>query len=57
MLASGLPGVVILGLAALGVEPRAGARIVIENPACVAKTFPEYFDELEKLTLRAAPPT
>jgi len=30
---------------------------VIENPACVAKTFPEYFDELEKLTPRAAPPT
>ncbi len=34
-------------LAACGGEP-----IVIENPACVAKTFPEYFRELEKLTLR-----
>jgi 3-phosphoshikimate 1-carboxyvinyltransferase len=34
-------------LAACGGEP-----IVIENPACVAKTFPEYFDELEKLTRR-----
>jgi 3-phosphoshikimate 1-carboxyvinyltransferase len=32
-----------------------GAPIVIEDPACVAKTFPEYFDELEKLTLRADP--
>jgi 3-phosphoshikimate 1-carboxyvinyltransferase len=29
-----------------------GEQIVIENPACVAKTFPEYFDELEKLTRR-----
>jgi len=34
-------------LAACGGEP-----IVIENPGCVAKTFPAYFDELEKLTLR-----
>jgi 3-phosphoshikimate 1-carboxyvinyltransferase len=33
-------------LAACGGEP-----IVIENPACVAKTFPEYFDELDKLTI------
>jgi 3-phosphoshikimate 1-carboxyvinyltransferase len=30
-----------------------GAPVVIENPACVAKTFPEYFDELERLTVRA----
>lgn len=34
-------------LAACGGEP-----IVIENPACVAKTFPTYFDELEHLTVR-----
>ncbi|MGH7335165.1 MAG: 3-phosphoshikimate 1-carboxyvinyltransferase [Candidatus Rokuibacteriota bacterium] len=29
-----------------------GEAIVIENPSCVAKTFPAYFDELERLTLR-----
>jgi len=29
-----------------------GAPVVIENPACVAKTFPEFFDELERLTAR-----
>jgi 3-phosphoshikimate 1-carboxyvinyltransferase len=34
-------------LAACGGEP-----IVIENPACVAKTFPEYFEELDHLTVR-----
>jgi 3-phosphoshikimate 1-carboxyvinyltransferase len=34
-------------LAACGGEP-----IVIENPGCVAKTFPTYFDELEHLTGR-----
>jgi 3-phosphoshikimate 1-carboxyvinyltransferase len=34
-------------LAACGGEP-----IVIENPGCVAKTFPTYFDELEHLTVR-----
>lgn len=34
-------------LAACGGEP-----VVIENPACVAKTFPTYFDELEHLTVR-----
>ena len=34
-------------LAACGGEP-----VVIENPACVAKTFPEYFDELAHLTVR-----
>lgn len=34
-------------LAACGGEP-----IVIENPGCVTKTFPAYFDQLEKLTLR-----
>jgi 3-phosphoshikimate 1-carboxyvinyltransferase len=33
-------------LAACGGQP-----IVIENPACVAKTFPEYFAELEHLTV------
>jgi len=33
-------------LAACGGEP-----VVIENPACVAKTFPEYFDELEHLAV------
>jgi len=32
-------------LAACGGEP-----IVIENPSCVAKTFPRYFDELAHLT-------
>jgi 3-phosphoshikimate 1-carboxyvinyltransferase len=32
-------------LAACGGEP-----IVIENPACVAKTFPGYFGELARLT-------
>ena len=36
-------------LAACGSEP-----VVIENPACVAKTFPEYFEELAHLTLPAA---
>ncbi len=35
-------------LAACGPVP-----VVIENPACVAKTFPEYFDELEHLTVPA----
>ncbi|HUG38644.1 MAG TPA: 3-phosphoshikimate 1-carboxyvinyltransferase, partial [Candidatus Limnocylindrales bacterium] len=30
-----------------------GTFVVIENPACVAKTFPEYFDELERLTVGA----
>jgi 3-phosphoshikimate 1-carboxyvinyltransferase len=34
-------------LAACGGEP-----IAIENPACVAKTFPTYFDELDRLTVR-----
>jgi 3-phosphoshikimate 1-carboxyvinyltransferase len=34
-------------LAACGGEP-----VVIENPACVAKTFPEYWDELDRLTVR-----
>ena len=33
-------------LAACGGEP-----IVIENPSCVAKTFPEYFAELARLTV------
>ena len=28
-----------------------GEPIVIENPVCVAKTFPEYFDELARLTV------
>src|SRR5262245_13404177 len=37
-------------LAACGGEP-----VVIENPACVAKTFPKYFDELERLTTRGSP--
>ena len=23
--------------------------IVIKNPACVAKTYPDFFDDLEKL--------
>jgi 3-phosphoshikimate 1-carboxyvinyltransferase len=32
-------------LAACGGKP-----VVIENPACVAKTFPAYFDELAHLT-------
>jgi 3-phosphoshikimate 1-carboxyvinyltransferase len=36
-------------LAACGGEP-----IVIENPACVAKTFPEYFEELAHLTVPAS---
>jgi 3-phosphoshikimate 1-carboxyvinyltransferase len=36
-------------LAACGGEP-----IVIENPACVAKTFPEYFDKLAHLTVPGA---
>jgi len=31
-----------------------GAPIVIENPACVAKTFPEYFEELAHLTVPAS---
>ncbi len=35
-------------LAACGGEP-----VVIENPACVAKTFPGYFDELAHLTAPA----
>jgi 3-phosphoshikimate 1-carboxyvinyltransferase len=34
----------VLGLAAHGID--------ILNPACVSKTFPEYFGELEKLTGR-----
>jgi len=29
------------------------APVVIENPACVAKTFPSYFTELEHLTVPA----
>ena len=29
-----------------------GEAVVIENPACVAKTFPAYFDELAHLTVR-----
>jgi len=33
-------------LAACGGEP-----VVIENPACVGKTFPAYFDELRHLTV------
>jgi len=33
-------------LAACGSEP-----VVIENPGCVAKTFPEYFEELAHLTV------
>jgi 3-phosphoshikimate 1-carboxyvinyltransferase len=36
-------------LAACGGEP-----VIIENPACVAKTFPEYFDELERLAVHGA---
>src|SRR5499425_2244395 len=36
-------------LAACGGEP-----VVIENPACVAKTFPEYFEELAHLTVPAS---
>ena len=36
-------------LAACGGEP-----VVIENPACVAKTFPAYFDELERLAAHGA---
>src|SRR5262245_7233620 len=36
-------------LAACGGEP-----VVIENPACVAKTFPAFFDELERLTVRGS---
>ena len=36
-------------LAACGGQP-----VVIENPACVAKTFPEYFEELAHLTVPAA---
>lgn len=31
-----------------------GERVVIENPACVAKTFPEYFEELAHLTVPAS---
>ena len=34
-------------LAACGREP-----VVIENPGCVAKTFPTYFAELKRLTAR-----
>jgi 3-phosphoshikimate 1-carboxyvinyltransferase len=34
-------------LAALG-----GAEITINNPECVSKTFPEYFDQLESITRR-----
>jgi 5-enolpyruvylshikimate-3-phosphate synthase len=30
------------------------AAVVIENPACVAKTFPGYFTELEHLTVLAS---
>jgi len=33
-----------------------GEEVVIENPACVAKTFPEYFDELKRLTVRGQRP-
>ena len=33
-----------------------GEGVVIENPACVAKTFPEYFDELKRLTVRGQRP-
>src|SRR5215831_16535428 len=36
-------------LAACGSEP-----VVIENPGCVAKTFPEYFEELAHLTVPAS---
>jgi 3-phosphoshikimate 1-carboxyvinyltransferase len=36
-------------LAACGGEP-----VVIENPACVAKTFPGYFRELERLAVHGA---
>jgi 3-phosphoshikimate 1-carboxyvinyltransferase len=35
----------VLGLAAHGID--------ILNPACVSKTFPQYFQELEKLTERS----
>jgi 3-phosphoshikimate 1-carboxyvinyltransferase len=31
-----------------------GAPVVIENPACVAKTFPGYFEELAHLTVPAS---
>ena len=31
-----------------------GSPVVIENPACVAKTFPEYFEELAHLTVPAS---
>src|SRR3990170_937460 len=34
-------GFSLIGLRVLGVE--------IENPVCVSKTFPNYFDELDKL--------
>jgi 3-phosphoshikimate 1-carboxyvinyltransferase len=37
-------------LAACGGQP-----VVIENPACVAKTFPEFFDELAHVTVRGQP--
>jgi 3-phosphoshikimate 1-carboxyvinyltransferase len=36
-------------LAACGGEP-----VVIENPACVAKTFPDYFQELERVAAHGA---
>jgi 3-phosphoshikimate 1-carboxyvinyltransferase len=29
-----------------------GEAVVIENPACVAKTFPDYWDELDRLTVK-----
>jgi 3-phosphoshikimate 1-carboxyvinyltransferase len=32
-----------------------GLPVVIENPACVAKTFPEFFDELAHVTERGRP--
>ena len=37
-------------LAAFSLAACGGEAVVIENPACVAKTFPDYFDELEHLT-------
>jgi 3-phosphoshikimate 1-carboxyvinyltransferase len=41
--------VMAFSLAACGGEP-----IVIENPACVAKTFPDYFEELAHLSVPAS---
>jgi 3-phosphoshikimate 1-carboxyvinyltransferase len=37
-------------LAACGGQP-----VVIENPACVAKTYPEFFDELAHVTAGGHP--